>query len=142
MKHVALNQIWWLMIAQKIWIKLRVSSLASVRLTILLVVGYVTLRVVIFSYPLIWFFFFYFGVKLININRFISLNELIRFMGNAIKFVRLIMNDLELLFSYKISNVYINWNIKINNYLKYYNLLHITYINLINNLTLYRYQFE
>lgn len=44
-------------------------------------------------------------------------------MGNAIKFVRLIMNDLELLFSYKISNVYINWNIKINNYLKYYNLL-------------------
>lgn len=123
MKHVALNQIWWLMIAQKIWIKLRVSSLASVRLTILLVVGYVTLRVVIFSYPLIWFFFFYFGVKLININRFISLNELIRFMGNAIKFVRLIMNDLELLFSYKISNVYINWNIKINNYLKYYNLL-------------------
>lgn len=70
------------------------------------------------------------------------MNELIRFMGNAIKFVRLIMNDLELLFSYKISNVYINWNIKINNYLKYYNLLHITYINLINNLTLYRYQFE
>lgn len=63
-------------------------------------------------------------------------------MGNAIKFVRLIMNDLELLFSYKISNVYINWNIKINNYLKYYNLLRITYINLINNLTLYRYQFE
>lgn len=52
------------------------------------------------------------------------------------------MNDLELLFSYKISNVYINWNIKINNYLKYYNLLRITYINLINNLTLYRYQFE
>lgn len=70
------------------------------------------------------------------------MNELIRFMGNAIKFVRLIMNDLELLFSYKISNVYINWNIKINNYLKYYNLLRITYINLINNLTLYRYQFE
>lgn len=136
MKHVALNQIWWLMIAQKIWIKLRVSSLASVRLTILLVVGYVTLRVVIFSYPLIWFFFFYFGVKLININRFISLNELIRFMGNAIKFVRLIMNDLELLFSYKISNVYINWNIKINNYLKYYNLLRITYINLINIISL------
>lgn len=64
------------------------------------------------------------------------MNELIRFMGNAIKFVRLIMNDLELLFSYKISNVYINWNIKINNYLKYYNLLRITYINLINIISL------